>query len=105
MRKIFTTVCMNVQFKFNPGSSQILSKVFLFKDMPLMLWSRWRRKKTCGKGASFWPLRMHFQHSGAKIGVFEQNWANFQRKVGVKNAKCCLALITPTAVMITQIFT
>ena len=30
------------------------------------------------------PLRMHFQQSGAKIGVFEQNWANFQRKVGVK---------------------
>ena len=36
------------------------------------------------------PLRVHFQHSGAKIRVFEQNtkfglfWDNFQRKLGAK---------------------
>ena len=43
------------------------------------LWSRWRRKKlvvksqVSGKILKSGPLRMHFQHSGAKIRVFEQN--------------------------------
>ena len=43
------------------------------------LWSRWRRKKlvvksqVSGKFLKSGPLRMHFQHSGAKIRVFEQN--------------------------------
>ena len=76
--------------------------------------SRWRRKKTRGKGAACQcpkllvtgkilksgPLRMHFQHSGAKIRVFEENtdiikfwlfysvtllnWCNLQREVGGK---------------------
>jgi len=61
------------------------------------LWSRWRGKKlaakvrVCGKSLQSWPLRMHFQHSRAKIRVFEQNTVitilflnrgNFQRKEG-----------------------
>ena len=37
MHKIFISVCMNVQFKFNPGSIQILSKVFLSKNVPPVL--------------------------------------------------------------------
>ena len=57
--------------------------------------------RVSGKTLISGPLRMHFQHSGAKIRVFEQsidiikfwlfypvtaheylNWGNFQRKVG-----------------------
>ena len=43
------------------------------------LWSRWRRKKRAAKARvsgerlKSGPLRMHFQHSRAKIRVFEQN--------------------------------
>ena len=43
------------------------------------LWSRWRRKKLAakarvsGKSLKSGHLRMHFQHSRAKIRVFEQN--------------------------------
>ena len=53
-----------------------------------------------GKHLKSGPLRMHFQHSGAKIRVFEQNaniikfwlfysvtllnWGNLQREVGDK---------------------
>ena len=53
-----------------------------------------------GKILKSGPLRMHFQHSGAKIRVFEQNtdiikfwffhsvtllnWGNLQREVGGK---------------------
>ena len=37
------------------------------------LWSRWRGKKLPAKAWVSGPPRMHFQHSGARIRVFEQN--------------------------------
>ena len=103
------TIC-TFCFKYK-SHHRVFSKIL---SMWQKLWSRWRRKKTRGKGATCQcpkslvtekilksgHLRMHFQHPGAKIRVFEQNtdiikfwlfysvtllnWVNLQREVGGK---------------------